>query len=318
MKRRQFATQATIGMAAASLATLGQAHERADDEGSKPTFVFVHGAWHGGWCWSKVVKLLAQQGYRSIAVDLPGHGVTAKFPLAYSRQDLQGLATEPSPLAAVTLNDYRDHVISIVQGLTARGGGPVVLVGHSLGGATVSAVGEAIPKSISQLIYLTAFVPVVRQTVLEYLQQPNFASSLTPTLFVADPTVVGAFRINPNSIDAAYRARTKATFYADLTDDQFQATANLLTPDDPVQAGTDPVVTTWANWGRVPRAFIRCLRDRSLPIAMQDQMIAEADAMMPGNRFDVRTLDTDHSSFESNPDALVRALTTLVAKRGRD
>ena len=62
----------------------------------------------------------------------------------------------------------------------------------------------------------------------------------------------------------------------------------------------------------MPRAFIRCLRDRSLPIAMQDKMIAEADAVMHENPFVIRMLDSHHSPFDTNPAGFVRALTTLL------
>ena len=38
------------------------------------TFVLIHGAWHGGWCWEKVKPLLTAQGHQVVAPDLPGHG----------------------------------------------------------------------------------------------------------------------------------------------------------------------------------------------------------------------------------------------------
>jgi len=51
-------------------------------------------------------RSLAGRGCRVLAIDLPGHGLKAKFPEAYLRQDLAALATEPSPLKDVTLDDY--------------------------------------------------------------------------------------------------------------------------------------------------------------------------------------------------------------------
>ncbi len=286
----------------------------ADGTGTKPTFVFVHGAWHGGWCWSEVVRLLAEQGYPAIALDLPGHGMTARLPVSYTAQpqDMGALSTEVSPLAALTLNDYRDHVLKVVHGLVKHGSGPVILVGHSLGGATLSAVAEADPTVVRRLVYLTAFVPVAFQSVIEYLMQANFAASEVPSLFVADPAAVGASRINHNSVDAAYAAQGKSAFYHDVSDAAWPAIAGLLTPDEPIQAFTTAVGATAARWGSVPRSFIRCTGDRAIPLAVQDQMITDADAFTPGNRFVQKTLTSSHSPFASDPSAVVEALVSMV------
>ena len=312
MQRRVFMNQLSAGVAGAGLAACGAGS--AGGTGTKPTFVFVHGAWHGGWCWSEVVRLLAEQGYPALALDLPGHGITAKFPASYlaQPQDAAALSTEVSPLAALTLNDYRDHVLKVVRGLTQDGSGPVILVGHSLGGATLSAVAEVAPQLVRRLVYLTAFVPVAFPTVLDYLMQPDFAGSEVPPMFVANPPDVGASRINHHSADAAYVARDRSAFYHDVSDAAFAAVANLLTPDEPIQAFTTPAGATRARWGSVPRAFIRCTEDRAIPLAVQDKMIADADAFTPGNAFVQKTLTTSHSPFVSNPSALVETLVSLT------
>lgn len=281
---------------------------------AKPTFVFVHGAWHGAWCWSEVTRLLAERGCASLALDLPGHGVTARFPASYlaQPQDTAALSTEPSSLAALTLTDYRDAVLKVIRGLTAHGSGPVILVGHSLGGATISAVTEAAPELIRCVVYLTAFVPVRFPTVIQYLQDPSFSESEVPPLFIADPAVTGCGRINHRSADLAYRAADKSAFYGDVADDAFAAFANLLTPDEPIQGFTTPAVLTPARWGSVPRAYIRCTADRAIPIKVQDSMIAEADAFTPQNRFVVKTMTTSHSPFASDPAALAAELASLA------
>lgn len=286
----------------------------ADAPTAKPSFVFVHGAWHGSWCWSEVVRLLAERGYPSITLDLPGHGITARLPIAYTEQpqDLAKLATEVSPLAALTLTDYRDAVLRAIRGLTANGSDPVIMVGHSLGGATLTAVGEAAPELIRCLVYITAFVPIKFDNVLAYLQQPSFTASEVPALFVADPAQVGCARINHRSADAKYQARNKSAFYGDVDDETYKVVANLMTPDEPIQAFTTPVVATVARWGSVRRAYVRCTADRAIPIASQDEMIADADAFTPANIFLQKSLAASHSSFVSNPQALVDVLVALA------
>ncbi|MEE3248306.1 MAG: alpha/beta fold hydrolase, partial [Chloroflexota bacterium] len=81
------------------------------------TFVLVHGASHGSWCWDKVVPLLVAQGHEAIAVDLPGN--------TYGELDI--------PAGQVTLKSYTDHVCEVLDELDE----PAILVGHSLGGLTI-------------------------------------------------------------------------------------------------------------------------------------------------------------------------------------
>ncbi|WP_051888226.1 alpha/beta fold hydrolase [Caballeronia sordidicola] len=312
MKRRNFLTNFSAGVVATGL-TMSNVANAAREE-KKPTFVFVHGAWHGGWCWAEVVRLLAENGYDGVTLDLPGHGLNAKFPASYTvtPQNAAGLSTEVSPLAAVTLNHYRDHVLSIINGLVSNGSGPVILVGHSLGGVTLNAVAEAQPTLIRRLVYLTAFVPIARPTVLDYLSQPNFLASQLPPLFLGDPTPLGAARINPNSNDPTYVANVKNALYRDVKDSVITATMNMLTPDEPLHGLSDPVIVTPGHWGSVPRSFIRCTDDHAIPIAGQDQMIAEGDKLTPLNPFLLKTLDSSHSAFLAQPEEVTRLLLEMV------
>ena len=299
MQRRNFISGVATGATTAAT-FVATADARAEGRlRGRATFVFVHGAWHGGWCWSEVVRLLTEHGHEAIAIDLPGHGIGARFPQSYLQQpqNLAALAAEVSPLAALTLDDYRDHTLKVLRGLVGERDERVILVGHSLGGATLSAVGEAAPELVKRLVYLTAFVPVTFNNVLAYLQQPNFAASQVPPLFAADP---------------AYAAADKSAFYGDVPTPAFQAVANLLTPDEPIQAFTTPVVVTPQRWGRLPRSFIRCTEDRAIPIVVQDQMIADADAFTPRNRFVQKTLHTSHSPFVAAPQDLTRLLLEMV------
>jgi pimeloyl-ACP methyl ester carboxylesterase len=121
-----------LGVASAAIALGGCATMRAEKE----HFVLVHGQWHGSWCWNKVVPLLTAQGHRVTAIDLPGRG------------------GDPKELAKLTPADYVSAVTRVLDASPE----PVVLVGHSLGGGTVSLAGEARPEKIKRLVYLTAFL----------------------------------------------------------------------------------------------------------------------------------------------------------------
>ena len=102
------------------------------------TFVLVHGASHGSWCWDKVVPVLESLGHRAAAVDLPGN--------TYGEFDV--------PAAQVTLDTYVKHVCKVLDQLDE----PVVLVGHSLGGLTITQTAERRPDKIKTLVYLTALL----------------------------------------------------------------------------------------------------------------------------------------------------------------
>lgn len=308
MNRRSFLSTASAGVVATlvtpTLAT------RAMAQSVRRTMVLVHGAWHGAWCWTPVATQLASQGFNVVAVDLPGSGLGARFPDGYLNmpQDADVLAAAPSPLASITLLDYQSHITDLLRGLVDNGSGPVVLVGHSLGGATLNVVGEAMPELVSRLVYLTAFNPVSQTSTAAYFADPSMASSKALPLTLGDPTVTGAVRINHLTDDPALRAASKAAFYADVSDEQFAVVSHLLTPDAPAAVLDADARVTADRWGKIPRTYIRCLEDQVIPIAAQDLFIAEADALVPGNPYAVRDLPSSHSPFISMPNGLAALL----------
>jgi pimeloyl-ACP methyl ester carboxylesterase len=79
--------------------------------------LFVHGGWHGAWCWEHFLDFFAQAGYRAVAMSLRGHGSSPT----------------PKPLQKVSIADYIDDVRSVADDL----GGSPVLIGHSLGGYVI-------------------------------------------------------------------------------------------------------------------------------------------------------------------------------------
>ena len=99
------------------------------------TFVLIHGAHHGSWCWKMVTPLLEKAGYNVIAPDLPGHGENKK-----------------KAIEEITLNDYLDCIFEVLD----RQPEPVILVGHSMGGLVISQVAEYRPNKIKKLVYLCA------------------------------------------------------------------------------------------------------------------------------------------------------------------
>jgi pimeloyl-ACP methyl ester carboxylesterase len=307
MNRRRFHIASLLAWGGSLAgATSGAPPQRGADRG---TFLLVHGAWHSAMHWDAVAAILAGRGRRVLAIDLPGHGLKAKFPEAYLRQDLAALATEPSPLKDVTLDDYVAAVATAARGLARHG--PVTVVGHSVGGLAITRAAEAIPELIHRLVYLTAFCPVRLPNVSGYDKLPENARVRRGPR-IGDPKQTGALRMNPRSNDPAHIEDLRQTFYNDVPREAFLPYAHALTPDVPLLPMTADARGTRDRWGRVPRSFIRCALDNAIPIALQDRMIREADAFTLENRFDVKTLEAGHSPFASQPEQLAAILTGLA------
>lgn len=305
--RRSILSNTLAAATGAAVAACGGAD--ADAPLRRP-FVLVHGAWHGSWCWSEVARRLSQWGHPVVALDLPGHGLNARFPASYRvfpRPDT--FATEPSPVAAITLTDYQQAVSAAVEALLTAGLPAPVVVGHSMGGVAIQAAAEALgPGKVHHLVYVAAFMPANGMPLLAYIQDATASESLVFPLLRADPQAVGAMRLDPDAMDPAYQDALAAAFYGGVAPDTVAAARNLLTPDVPVQPFVAPLSTTSASWGRVSRTYVRTIQDRAVTPPMQDLMISQADAASPGNKTVVVSLDTGHSPFFSKVEELVVVL----------
>ncbi|MDA0567021.1 alpha/beta hydrolase [Streptomonospora sp. S1-112] len=259
-----------------------------------PTYVFVHGTHANAYYWSWFCQELALRGRRALAVDLPGHGVDAVLPDAYQRQDLAALPAEPSPLAKLTAEDYADHVEEVVR--RARRNGPVVLVGHSQGGVTLSLVGNRVPDLIHRLVYISAFCCVDRPSMAAYLQEPPLLTGelarITQLSLESSPE--GVARVNWRSADPAHEAAFRAANAHTWTPAQSRAMHQMLQPDEPGSITTADARGHAETWGRIPRTYVRLTQDRLLPPELQDQWIAEADRLTPDNPFDVHSIASPH------------------------
>jgi pimeloyl-ACP methyl ester carboxylesterase len=191
------------------------------------TYVLIHGAWHGGWCWNKVVPLLEQAGQKVVAPDLPSHG------------------NDKTPLKEVTLQSYADRVCETVRAQVE----PVILVGHSMGGLVITQAAEQCPDKIKTLVYLCAFLLGNGESLLHWAQQDTEALVL-PNLVMAEDQSYATVK------DEAI----KDAFYGDCSAEDVARAKSLLVPQAAAPFGT-PVNTTAENFGRVPRVYIECLQD---------------------------------------------------------
>jgi pimeloyl-ACP methyl ester carboxylesterase len=104
------------------------------------TLALVHGAWHGAWCWDRLIPELERRGHRAIAMDLPSDDPKATF------------------------DTYADVVADQLE--AAEGDG--VVVGHSLAGLTIPLVPAR--QRVSRLVYLCALVPLPGSSFMQQLE----------------------------------------------------------------------------------------------------------------------------------------------------
>ena len=117
------------------------------------TFVLVHGAWLGGWCWKRVTPLLRAAGHEVFAPTLTGLGERSHL---FSPE--VGLDTHIEDIVAVL--EYED--------LT-----DVILVGHSYAGMVIAGVAQRAAHRLAELVYLDSFLPESGRSVDDYLPAPH-------------------------------------------------------------------------------------------------------------------------------------------------
>lgn len=277
------------------------------------TYVLVHGSGTSSFMWAPLQRELALRGLRSYAVDLPGHGLEADYPVEFQApQDLEAYAKVPSVLADVSLDDNVECVLSVARRLKEHG--PVVLVGASLGGLTIGLAASRAPELVDGLVYISAWACVERSNPYEYMAEPEFAGNDLESLAelnIGDPYELGVGRANYRTSDRRMLAALKAATMDDLTDRQFMAFLNIMQPDESVSVMQGDAQVDPEAWGPVRRMFIRLSQDRALPIAMQDRLIREADERFPDNPFAVRTLDSSHVGFVFRSEEVADALIEL-------
>lgn len=276
---------------------------------SKAVFILIHGGWHNHSAWDKVVPILEASGFAALTLDLPGAGTNALAPASLSARpfDADAFAAESSPSAGVTQEERTQAVVALVKEAASRSDGKIILVGHSAGGMTISAVAEQVPELLLAVVYLAGFMVPNGMPLLAMLQHETLSSALAPGLFVGDPAAIGATRIHPGSTDAAYRSLLKASFYGDVSEFEFAHAASHLHCDESNAGALAPSEITRERFGTVPRHYIRCTLDRAIPLTGQDHMIATVDADVGGKTI-TQTLESSHSPFLSQPANLAKML----------
>ncbi|MBP2479234.1 pimeloyl-ACP methyl ester carboxylesterase [Crossiella equi] len=192
------------------------------------TFLLVHGAWHSGRAWDRVVPLLESAGHRVFAPSLTGFG---------DRAHLLG--------PEVGLGTHVDDVVDLVK---AEGLEDVVLVGHSYAGMVISGVSDRIPERLAHLVFLDAMVP----------GDGEAAADVQPISAQLVAQAVDGWRVPPPPAPLG-------TF--GVTDPEDAAWLRTLLSDQPARTLREPVRLANPAAHALPRTHIHCTRDQPKGIA---------------------------------------------------
>ncbi|WMT73527.1 alpha/beta fold hydrolase [Bradyrhizobium sp. Ash2021] len=234
----------------------------------KPTVALVHGAWEESNVWGNVAPKLRADGYRVVVITMPGR------------------PSDPFPLNKVSLDLYRDTILNSID----KERHPVVLVGHSFAGMTISAVAETAPSKIKTLVYLAAYLPKDGQSLLD-LGNSDKDSKIGPFLKIMKDQGIAV-------IDRSGRA----DLFCNLCSPQLRAAIPNLIVDEPLAPLVTPVHLTADRFGKVDKVYVHTARDVVVSPSLQASMVTATPVRLE------LTLDTGHTAFLTDPDGLVAAI----------
>ena len=240
------------------------------------TYILVHGAGHGAWCWKKVIPLLEFEGYKVVALDLPSSGI------------------DKALLKKISLDDD----VKTVENMANMQAGKVILVGHSSGGVVISQAAEVLGnEKVDKLIYLDAFLPQHGESVFSLAGKINSNNPTSPSveteispeplLFSEDKKI--AFW-NPEIAEQF--------FYHDCSKEDIEYAKSLLCPQAVATLAT-PVNVTDQRYGMIPKFYILCTEAKDMD---KSSIVQNMTCQQ------VFELPSSHSPFFSMPEKLMEVL----------
>ena len=195
-----------------------------DPAKAQPTFVLIHGAFHGGWCWRFVAERLTKAGARVLTPTMTGLGERAHL-------------LSPS----VNLETFIADALGVIEAEELT---DIVLVGHSFGGIVISAVADRRPSCVRHLVYLDAVVPKEGCSALSRL--PGATAEAR----------VRAARESPGGLTIPAPPAAAFDVPEGAARDWLQ---RRLTPH-PLAAYADPIRLAHPVGNGLPRTYIRCIQ----------------------------------------------------------
>lgn len=253
----------------------------SDDDDNTPseerhsTLVLVHGAWQSAFVWGQLKTELESQGNTVIAIELLGHG------------------EDNTSVSDITFKGYVDQVKAVIERLDT----PVVLVGHSLGGAVITQTASELPQQIEKLVYVAGFIPQDGKSVLDYSALDT--ESLLPTAleFSADGSTAAISNpvINIQEIFCQYGSV-----------ENIDILVEKLKPE-PVGALATPIDYTMDDYNAIAKKYyIFTKEDHAITYPFQQAMASEAGIT---NTYEITS---GHSPFISRPEELLQLFNNIL------
>lgn len=217
------------------------------------------------------MPLLKLAGHEVHALDLPSHG------------------QDGTSIDDVTLDSYVNAVMSEIN----NGSEPVVLIGHSAAGVTLSSVAEAVPKQIAHTIYLCAYVPDNGCSLIDMRKRAK-RQLITHAVQKSDDGF--SYTIDP--------AKAPGIFYHDCSPESVAYAMENLGPQ-PILPQATPV-TLGDNFNSVSKSYIICTDDHTIPPEAQYEMTKSWPQK------DVYELACGHSAFFACPDKLCEMVNEIL------
>ena len=233
---------------------------------SLPTVVLVHGAWADSSSWDGVIERLRQAGYPVVAAADP----------------LQGLAQDSAAVA------------SLLRSIK----GPVILAGHSYGGAVITSAAAGNPN-VKALVYIAAFAPDKGESIVDLLARP-VAHPIAALPLVSYPVVNANGTTDTDSIIDP--AQFPQVFAGDLNP---ALAADMAATQRPAASGAVTEATAQAAWQTIPSWYL---------VAKQDHAIAPDLERFMAGRAHAHTVESDgsHSVMVSHPDTVAQLIETAA------
>jgi len=271
-----FGLAATTAMLSACTTMPAAQSGKAAGAGARTTYVLVHGAWHGGWCWRDV-----QAGLEAL-----GHKVYTPT--------LTGLADRANELTAeVGLNTHIADIISVIEDNDLR---DFVLVGHSYGGMVITGVVDAMKDRIAHIVYLDAALPVDGDTMITQGPSRSEAEIIgtTKALTALAPDGVGMGAFPPEFLGIP------------KDHPSYQWVADNLTPH-PLKTWLDPIRLVNGGSDDLPRTYLHCVE----PVLPNASFAYHASEVQADPSWSYQSLPTGHDAMITLPKKLVEVFTAL-------
>ncbi len=238
----------------------------AETSSSLPTVVLVHGAWADSSSWDGVIDRLRQAGYPVVAAADP----------------LEGVAQDSAAVA------------SLLRSIK----GPVILVGHSYGGAVITNAAAGNPN-VKALVYIAAFAPDKGESVGDLIARP-VAHPIAALPLVSYPVVNAGgttdtdFIIDPAQYRQVFAGDVNPALAADMAATQRPAASGAVAED-----------TTQAAWRTIPSWYLVARQDHAIAPDLERFMAARAHA---------HTVEANgsHSIMVSHPDTVAHLIETAA------